>query len=310
MPEREYGGRAIASLFPPEVRRKIDAEWVVAWLAGKAAPATGVRLASDEAHLEALREEAAKIEVGSSTLIKVSPPRASGQRVTQPRTLKDSIGIISGVMVAVGSSPMVSNTNRPHLSSAPPAGGSGGSGGGASVDSRPRAFDTSDVEQAGWDVVTHVLNRAEGGDLVDFRRRHGVGADGAFDWKRFVELKATAGGPPSTIEMSQAEYERAREAGMDYILAIVSGLETGQTSQVRLIFDPVHRASHRPTSGIRFHSLSDAPSIVVCFNEEHPISGSTLLNVVQTERGHTDEEIRKMTPIEAHKLLGVSTPST
>ena len=39
------------------------------------------------------------------------------------------------------------------------------------------------------------------------------------DWKTFVELKATGRGPQSSIEMSNAEYERAKERGMDFILA-------------------------------------------------------------------------------------------
>jgi hypothetical protein len=42
---------------------------------------------------------------------------------------------------------------------------------------------------------------------------------------------------------------------------------------VRLIFDPVHRASHKLTSGVRFHSLNDATSIIVSFDERRPVSG-------------------------------------
>ena len=36
---------------------------------------------------------------------------------------------------------------------------------------------------------------------------------------------------------SAAEYQRAKEAGMDFIPALVSGLENGETGQVRLIFE-------------------------------------------------------------------------
>jgi hypothetical protein len=272
--EREHCGRVIASLFPPEVRRKIDAEWVVAWLAGKTAPAAGVRLASDEAHLETLKEEADKIKAAPTMPIKVSPPAAQNKGTASPRSLKDSVGIIGSVMVVVGSTPVIGSANKPSLSpTAPnPDDGGGVSGGGSGADPRPKAFDTPDIEQAGWEVVKHVLDGCGDKDLVDFRKRHGVGADGAFDWTRFVELKATAGGAPSTIEMSVTEYERAKEAGMNYILAIVSGLEKGQACQVRLIFDPVHRASHKPTAGVRFHALNDATSIVISFDEGKPVS--------------------------------------
>lgn len=344
LPEREHGGRAIGSLFSSEVRRKIDAEWVVAWLAGKTAPATGLRLATDEAHIETLKEEAAKIEAAPKTPIKVSPPAAQKNGAAEPRTLKASVGIIAGAMVVVGNTPVIGELNKPHLSPVAPNGHSvaGGSGG---ADPRAKAFDTPDIEQVGWEVVRHVLNGSAGKDLVDFRKRHGVGADGAFDWTRFVELKATAGGPPSTIEMSPAEYERAKMAGMDYILAIVSGIETGQACQVRLIFDPVRRASHKPTSGVRFHSLNDATAIVITFddavqaaesskadpqpnleedtanahrnNEQSnstPVPGISFF-ITQSqkralqERGFADEEIRKMTPSEAHRHLGLGSPA-
>jgi hypothetical protein len=268
--EREHGGRAIASLFPPEVRRKIDAEWVVAWLAGKTAAATGVRLASDQAHLEALQEEAAKIDAAPKMLIKVSHPAAQKKGAAEPRRLKDSVGIIAKTMVLAGGIPVVGAATKPNLSLTAPNGdprGGGGRGSSSGADPRPKAFDTRDVEQVGWEVANHVLNAYDNKDLVDFRHRHGVGADGAFDWRRFVELKAFAGGPPSSIEMSPAEYERAKRTGTDYILAVVSGLETGEPCQVRLIFDPVRRASHTPTSGVRFHSLNEASSILVSFDE-------------------------------------------
>lgn len=38
-----------------------------------------------------------------------------------------------------------------------------------------------------------------------------------------------------------------------------------------LIFDPVQHASHKPTSGVRFHSLNDATAIVVTFAEGKPV---------------------------------------
>ena len=45
---RESGGRAIASLFPDDVQRKIEAEWVASWAESKEQPVETARLASDE----------------------------------------------------------------------------------------------------------------------------------------------------------------------------------------------------------------------------------------------------------------------
>src|SRR5262249_33833791 len=52
--DRECGGRAIASLFPPEVRRRIDAEWALAWQKSRDTAADAIRLASDEKRAEAM----------------------------------------------------------------------------------------------------------------------------------------------------------------------------------------------------------------------------------------------------------------
>jgi hypothetical protein len=96
-------------------------------------------------------------------------------------------------------------------------------------------------------------------------------ADGVINWKTFVELKATGRDPQSSIELSNAEYERAKERGMDFILALVSGLETDQKAQVRLIFDPANRVSTRPINGIRLTGLLDAPCIVINFEDPDAI---------------------------------------
>ena len=70
------------------------------------------------------------------------------------------------------------------------------------------------------EILLEVLKTDEGPQLQDFRRRRGVGADGAIDWRQFIELKASGRSIPSSIEMSNAEYERAKERGEGYILAL------------------------------------------------------------------------------------------
>lgn len=262
---REHGGRAIASLFPPEVRRKIDVEWLAAWMNPESIAAVGLKLASDEELHAALDEEADRINAASKSKIKIKPTAAGRAADVTPRTLKETAGVIATATVQAGSSPKQEQANKPKLvdqrpepsKPTPPE-----------KRSAPRAFDSTDLEQAGWEVLTKVLATEGGQELEDFRKRHGVGADGALDWKTFIEMKATGRGPASSIEMSSAEYERARKEGMGFMLALVSGLETGEKLEVRLIFDPANRASCKPTNGMRFHSLSEAPAIVVSFDEE------------------------------------------
>jgi hypothetical protein len=113
--DREYGGRAIASLFPTEVRRKIGAEWALG------SRPDSIRLASDEEHLEALQRQAGKISAAPKIKIKVTSP-ASRSAAPSPRTLKQMVGQISGVSVRPGS-PLVlpiKSGSPAALASAPP----------------------------------------------------------------------------------------------------------------------------------------------------------------------------------------------
>nr|WP_282098098.1 DUF3883 domain-containing protein [Morganella morganii] len=105
--------------------------------------------------------------------------------------------------------------------------------------------------------------------IIDFRRNHGVGADAVIDWKQFIEMKATGRGPQNQIEMSNNEYLRAKERGSNFILALVSGLETGQSDEIRLIIDPVNCANVIPTNGVRLGGLLDAPSVIIEFESSN-----------------------------------------
>ena len=264
LPKREYCGRAVASLFPVGIRRNIEAEWCVSWLESTEVMTDGIRLASDETLKEELEEQAEKINSSPKAGIKVSVP-VSRSPGSKPRTLKETVGTIVGATVSPGSPPKPTNPSgrRPLSSTAPDA-----SQPSSTQSSSFVAYTNADLEQRGWEILEQVLNDTQNEQrLVDFRKRHGVGADGAINWKTFVELKATGRSPQSSIKMSNSEYERAKERGKDFILALVSGLEEGQTDEVRLIFDPANSVSTRPVNGIYLVKLQEAPAVVVQFED-------------------------------------------
>lgn len=267
LPLRDYGGHAIASLFPVESRRRIDAEWVVAWQESKGIVSEGIRLASDEALAEALKEQTSKINAAPKGKIQVTPP-ASQAPGLKPRTLKSSVGVIAGATINPGNppKPAIPGSGRILKGTSPEPSQPNAMG----VSSVPIAYTTVDLEQRGWEILVHALNTSQDEQLVDFRKRHGVGADGAIDWRTFVEMKASGRGPQSSVEMSNAEYERAKERGIHFMLALISGLETGEKCEVRLIRDPANRASVRPINGIRLVRLTEAPAIVIQFDEDSP----------------------------------------
>lgn len=261
MGDREHGGRMLASLFPRDIQRRIDAEWALAWLKSHDTAAIAIRLASDEKRREAMEEQAAKIANNPKVRIKVTAPAA--RKPTQKlRTLKQTVGGVVNVTVQSGSPPQQAQARNIGLRSSPPA-PSSPTGERTSV----AAYSAEDVEFRGWEILSQALQTSSDARLVDFRKRHGVGADGALDWKQFIEMKATARGPQTQVEFTNAEYQRAKERGSDFILALVSGLEEGQKDEVRLIFDPVNCAGVRPSNGVRLVNLLEAPAVIIHFGD-------------------------------------------
>lgn len=264
LPERESGGRAIASLFAPGARRRVEAEWVVAWVSSADKQVQMMRMASDEAQAKALEDLAATAAAAPKAAVKVTPAASKAAAAKyKPRVLKAGHGAVANITITTGSPPKPPNTSQPLAASQPPPPAPP-----RPPSSAPPSYTTADLEQRGWEILTHVLNTSNAKPLVDFRARRQIGADGVINWKTFVELKATGRGPSTSSEMSNSEYERALERGQDFILALVSGLEEGEHStEVRLIIDPARCAAVRPLGGVRLSGLLEAPSVVIQFDD-------------------------------------------
>ncbi|MDK9706387.1 MAG: DUF3883 domain-containing protein [Desulforhopalus sp.] len=264
---RDYGGRVLASFFPPGVRRRIDCEWALAWQKSCETAAEEIRLASDEKRAEAMQETATAINAGPKSKINITPPKSRNSAIKM-RTLKESAGPVVGATVQQGKTQLKiltkPNGGKRGLKSSPPEIGN------TNESANPvsaTAYTNADLEQRGWEILVQALNTSPDQQLLDFRNRHGVGADGVFDWERFVEMKATARGPQTQVELSNNEFERAKQRGSDFILALVSGLENGYMYEVRLIFDPANCANVRPTNGVKLVALQDAPAVIIHFEE-------------------------------------------
>ena len=273
---RDGAGAAMASLFDAGALFSFDAEWMLAWQAAKQqvkeeALAFAVDDAAHKAKVEGTAAEIAKkgngpVKLNSRKIAKGTPPPPPPP---PPRELKDFQPGISAVEVVDGKAiePKKKPPIRTRLSRRPNP-------------SRPSqneqvantAYTNGEIEDFAWDVLVHVLERADGAELENFRRRHGVGADGAIDWDQFVELKATGRSMQTSVSLTPAEFERALQRRNDYILALVHGCEKGSTTKVKLIFDPMRRLSTRETEGIRLNGLPDAAGIVIELGEDGSLS--------------------------------------
>lgn len=262
--QRNRCGRVIASLFAPDARHRIEAEWVASWVASGEMSVERMTLASDEEHARALAAQAAAATVAPGARIKVTPPASRKTVTLPPRRLKAAHGGVAKIEIVKGAPPKpappkspLATVPPPWTQPPPPVPPTTG----------PVEYDTRDLEQRGWEILRDVLKTSTAPEIVDFRKHHHIGADGVIDWKTFVELKATGRGPQSSVELSATEYERAREQGINFMLALVSGLEEGEQTQVRLILDPVNRTAVRAVGSMRLVGLSDAPAVVLHLND-------------------------------------------
>ena len=262
--QRNRCGRVIASLFAPEARHRIEAEWVASWVASGEMVVERMTLASDEEHARALAAQAAAAVIAPGSKIKVSPPASRKPTAAPPRRLKAAHGGVASVEIVKGgplkpapAKTPLATVPPPSPPAPPPSPGSTGA----------VEYDTRDLEQRGWEILREILKSSTAPEIVDFRKRHHIGADGVIDWKTFVELKATGRGSQGSVELSASEYERAREQGLNFMLALVSGLEEGERTQVRLILDPVNRAAVRAVGSMRLVGLADAPAIVMYLDD-------------------------------------------
>ena len=275
-------GEAIAHLFEPGVRRLVMLEWAAAWQASESGVVEGLRTASDverEAVARMTREKLAGAAAAKGAP-EVTPP-ASRRKKESLRALKARVGPIARVFVEGsvggpanpagaaqgnpgGNSSRLAGSSRAGtpLHGAPPAPRGG-------VSTEPRAganYSNNDLEDRAWQIVAHVLQNDEDPLVVDWRRRHGIGADGASaDWQTFVELKASSVDMPTEVNFQDSQFKRCHERGNDYILALVWGLEEGHLERVKLIFNPLRCCTMRSVSGIKLGGLREAFGVGIEF---------------------------------------------
>lgn len=120
-------------------------------------------------------------------------------------------------------------------------------------------------ELQGFELLAGALKELDDLQLEDFSALRGIGADSIDNLRRFFELKVFAGAPADEIRFEPSEVQRALQSKGDYFLAIVSGLEEGHNTQIRIFADPMRTLPIRRVSQIRLGGVrtSTSRSLVV-----------------------------------------------
>ncbi|MFC9399196.1 sacsin N-terminal ATP-binding-like domain-containing protein [Streptomyces sp. NPDC057027] len=133
-----------------------------------------------------------------------------------------------------------------------------------------RPYTTVEQEKVALDLVRRALALDET-ELRDLRAQRGLGADAVDELARFYELKTYGPAEPDTIQLTPAEFQRARESD-DFFLVIVSGLEAGTAPvQVRVILEPLKHLPYRPSGNVLVSGIRGAQSLVYPFESTEQI---------------------------------------
>jgi hypothetical protein len=283
MESSEVMGARLAHIFDAEDRERVVLEH--GWLKSLASVDAGAALKGVQLSAPALPGEHDETTIDGpalpSAIGAVPAPRPTAGRPANPpasqlvsspmvtprlitRRLK-RLGDISAELEWVAATPSAGGSEPTHAAIFPAAGGlhnpvtSGGSGGNVSaMPLGPASWTPEERETLGFKLLARELKRTRGLTLNDLRKQKNVGADAIDQNGVYYELKVGIGDLEDTVSLTPSEFERAKAEGENFILVIVSGMETGYQTTVKLIPDPLRRLNWSPDIDIQVSGIREA----------------------------------------------------
>ena len=133
------------------------------------------------------------------------------------------------------------------------------------VSSPKKDWNELEKEQLGFELLAAALKEIDDLELEDFSSLRGVGADSIDNLKRYFEMKVFSGQARDDVRFEASEFERAVKVGKKYFLAVISGLEEGNETEIRIFSDPVRTLSLRKIPRIRLGGIlsNEAPTLLL-----------------------------------------------
>ncbi len=103
----------------------------------------------------------------------------------------------------------------------------------------PASWTPAERETLGFKLLARELKRTRGLTLSDLRKQRQVGADAIDQNGVYYELKVSLGAVEDSVSLTPSEFERARLEAANFILVVISGMETGYNTRLKLIPDPL-----------------------------------------------------------------------
>jgi len=265
--QKDAGGHAIAACFEPiSCQEKVALAWVWAW--GESANRILEKVSLSETGEETLKEleQAANASQARASGFERGKKSTAAARteVLAPslRTLKNLRDLRTASVAVCAGSGEVGGYKEPRRIGLvdPPTDNSSGSK--PPPTTSARAYTNEELEELAKDCLAEVLRDGTLGELRDLRALRGIGADAALNIGLF-EIKSFGREAPNSLSLTRNEAERARREKDRFLLAIVSGLEAGHQTEVRLIPDPLKSLNWSSISGVTLSGIKDATALVV-----------------------------------------------
>ena len=125
-------------------------------------------------------------------------------------------------------------------------------------------------ERRGFELLAAALKEIDDLDLEDYSALHQIGADSIDNLSRYFELKTFSGDATDEVRFEHSEFQRAIEAEKDYFLAVVSGLEEGKDTEIRIFADPLRTLQLKRVPQIRLGGIRSGGKSVLRLKIDTP----------------------------------------
>lgn len=268
----EYGGVAIAGLGDGTCMREIALAWVSAWATSQDReyfPDINLATDAEETSLDMLIAEQERLKGSNRKRIIKRDAGAtsitdSAERPIQTRKLKALPHDFQFTVETVDGSSLAHKGPQPRKTdplSKPPVTPKRAPS--TSVpESAYKQYSSAELQTKAWAYLEASLQRDDA-VLVDLQSCRGIGADGALDKSTFIEMKSFARGAPGEITLTEAEFRRAEESKTNFYLVIVSGLEEGYETELRIYINPTKNLPWTPKGQVAIGGLAKGAALVL-----------------------------------------------
>jgi hypothetical protein len=280
--EKNAGGRVVAECFSPDTcREQVALAWVWAWQEAIKGSSQDLALAEEREEevqdeiIEAVKKSKGRKSSYERGDINKHEVEAGKESVALPRKLKDFEHLTTASIVAItsntageGYKPPTGRGLRKDFPSVPTVGNptsrqvSSGQG--------PIAYTQEQLEAKALRCLHHVLQYGNLGELKDFRKFRGIGADAAIELKKFFEIKASGREMPDRVELTLNELDRAKLSSDSFYLVVVSGLEEGYETILHLYKNPLRTLVWSPRHSIVVSGLKSKQAVQVKLDVDSP----------------------------------------